>query len=161
MCLWPFACWNCEFKFCWGHGCLPLLSVVCFQVDAFASDWSRVQRSPTGVWCVCVWSWSHNNEEAPAHKGLLGHCGGGGDVNTLSMLHSTYSRCIKEGSIQASWCMVLPWVTSRVQECSNVCFSMCKIYLFMSIHNKTENKCNLSGINLNVMLKCYLTEPWI
>jgi hypothetical protein len=38
-----------------------------------------------------------------------------------------YSRCVKEGSIQASWCVVLPCVTSRVHECSNVCFSVCKM----------------------------------
>jgi hypothetical protein len=58
------------------------------------------------------------------------------------MFYSTYIRCVKEGSIQESWCMVLPSVTSRVQECSNVCFWICKMYLFMSICNKTENKHN-------------------
>lgn len=35
------------------------------------------------------------------------------------------------------------------------------MYLFMSICNITENKRNLSGINLNVILKSNLTEPWI
>jgi hypothetical protein len=35
------------------------------------------------------------------------------------------------------------------------------MYLFMSISNKTENKRNLSGINLNVILKRNLTEPRI
>jgi hypothetical protein len=29
---------------------------------------------------------------------------------------------------------------------------MCKIYLFMSIYNKTENRRNLGGINLDVIL---------
>jgi hypothetical protein len=32
----------------------------------------------------------------------------GGGVKILTMLCSTYSSCIKEGSIQASSCMVLP-----------------------------------------------------
>jgi hypothetical protein len=57
--------------------------------------------------------------------------------------------------------MVLPSVTSRTQECSNVCFWMCQIYLFMSTCNKTENKCNLSGIKLNFILKHILTEDRI
>jgi hypothetical protein len=70
----------------------------------------------------------------------------------LSMLYNTCSRCIEDRSIQASWCVV--------QECSHMCFWMCKMYLFMAICSKTENKCNLSGINLNVILKCNLTEPW-
>jgi hypothetical protein len=72
-----------------------------------------------------------------------------------------YSRCVTEGSIQTSWCAVLPSVAPRVHECSNVCFCVCKMQLFMSICNNTENKCNLTGINLNVMLKSNLTEPRI
>jgi hypothetical protein len=32
------------------------------------------------------------------------------------------------------------------------------MYLFMSICNKTESKCNLRGINLNVILKRNLTK---
>ena len=30
-----------------GHGCLSVVSVMCCQVDASATDWSPVQRSPT------------------------------------------------------------------------------------------------------------------
>ena len=30
-----------------GHGCLPLVSVLCCQVEFSASGWSLVQRSPT------------------------------------------------------------------------------------------------------------------
>jgi hypothetical protein len=32
------ACWNCGFESRWGHGCLSLVSVVCFQVEVSASD---------------------------------------------------------------------------------------------------------------------------
>jgi hypothetical protein len=35
------------------------------------------------------------------------------------------------------------------------------MYLFMSIYKKTENKHNLSGMNLNVIWKRNLTEPRI
>jgi hypothetical protein len=38
-----------------------------------------------------------------------------------------HSRCVKEGRIEASWCVVLPSVTSRVHECSNVCLCVCKM----------------------------------
>jgi hypothetical protein len=31
----------------------------------------------------------------------------------------------------------------------NVCLGLCKMYLYVSICNKTENKHNLSGIKLN------------
>ena len=41
--LWPLACCDCGFEFCWGHGCLCLVSVVCCQVDVFATS-----RSYTG-----------------------------------------------------------------------------------------------------------------
>jgi hypothetical protein len=43
----PLACWDCGFESRRGHGCLSLLSVVCWQVEVSASDWSLVQRSPT------------------------------------------------------------------------------------------------------------------
>jgi len=29
-----------------GHGCLSVVSAVCYQVEVFATDWSLVQRSP-------------------------------------------------------------------------------------------------------------------
>ena len=35
---WPLTCWECEFEFRRRHGCLPLLNVVCFQVQADPSS---------------------------------------------------------------------------------------------------------------------------
>jgi hypothetical protein len=61
-----------------------------------------------------------------------------------------FSKCIQEGSTQTSLCMVLPSPTSRL-----------KMHLIMSICSKTKNKCDLSGIDLNVILKRNLTEPRI
>jgi hypothetical protein len=49
---------------------VSLVSVVCFQVEVSATGWSLVQRSPT-EWCVWVWSWNLDNEEALAHWGLF------------------------------------------------------------------------------------------
>ena len=43
----PLACWNCGFESRRGHGCLSLVSVVCCQVEVYASGWSLIQRSPT------------------------------------------------------------------------------------------------------------------
>ena len=50
------------------HGCLFLVSAVCFQVEVPASGWSLVQRSPTECG-VSNWvrSWSLDNGEALAH----------------------------------------------------------------------------------------------
>jgi hypothetical protein len=39
-----------------GHGCLSLVSVVCCQVEASASSWSLVQRSPIECGVSKVWS---------------------------------------------------------------------------------------------------------
>jgi hypothetical protein len=46
-CLWPLSCcdFGCESR--WGHVYLPFVSVVWCQVEASASGWSLVQRSPT------------------------------------------------------------------------------------------------------------------
>jgi hypothetical protein len=46
---------DCGFKSRRGHGCLSLVSVVCCQVEVFATSWSLVQRSPTerGVSTMC------------------------------------------------------------------------------------------------------------
>jgi len=62
--------WDCGFEFWRGHGCLPLMSVVCCRVEVSATGRSPVQRSPTkcGIW---VWSWSFDNEEALAHYGAV------------------------------------------------------------------------------------------
>ena len=38
---------DCGFEFRRERGCLSLASVVCCQVEVFASSWSLVQRSPT------------------------------------------------------------------------------------------------------------------
>jgi hypothetical protein len=89
---------------------------------------------------------------------MRGCCAMGGGVVKNCEYVVEYSRCIKERSIQPSWCVVLPSVTSRIHECNNVCFCVCKICLFMSICNETENKRNLSGIHLNAMLRSNLTE---
>jgi len=36
------------------HGCLSLMSVVCYQVEVSAADRSLAQRSPTECVCVCL-----------------------------------------------------------------------------------------------------------
>jgi phage tail protein X len=43
----PLACWDCGFKSRRRHGCLSVVSVVFCQVEASATSWSLVQRSPT------------------------------------------------------------------------------------------------------------------
>jgi hypothetical protein len=35
--LWPLGCWGCWFESRPGHGCLSLVSVVCCQVEVFAT----------------------------------------------------------------------------------------------------------------------------
>jgi len=50
------ACWFCGFDSPlppW-HGCLCLVSVVCYQVEVSATDRSLDQRSHTGVVCLGV-----------------------------------------------------------------------------------------------------------
>ena len=54
-----------------GYGFLSLLSVVCCQVEVFASGWSLVQGSPTKCVYVWMWSWTLGNEEALACWGLV------------------------------------------------------------------------------------------
>jgi len=44
---WPLACWDCGFESHRGHGCLSVVSIVCWQVEVSASGWSLVQRIPT------------------------------------------------------------------------------------------------------------------
>ena len=53
--LLPLACCDYGFESRRGHGCLSVVSVVCFQVEAFQSGRSIVQRDPTEC-CVseCV-----------------------------------------------------------------------------------------------------------
>ena len=48
----PLACWNCEFEFRQGHGCLYLVSAVVCDVEVSATGRSLVQRIATE--CVCV-----------------------------------------------------------------------------------------------------------
>jgi hypothetical protein len=43
----PLDYWDCGFESRLGHGCLSVVSVVCCQVDVYATGWSLVQRSPT------------------------------------------------------------------------------------------------------------------
>ena len=51
------ACGDCVFISHRGHGCLPLVSVVCCQVEMSAKGWSLVQGSPTEC-CVSEWQWN-------------------------------------------------------------------------------------------------------
>jgi len=49
---WPhglrqLAYWDCWFESHRRHGCLSIVSVVCYQVEVPATGWSLVQRSPT------------------------------------------------------------------------------------------------------------------
>jgi hypothetical protein len=43
----PFACWDCGFESHRGYECLSLLSAVLCQVEASATGWSLVHRTPT------------------------------------------------------------------------------------------------------------------
>jgi hypothetical protein len=43
----PLACWDCGFESRQRHECLPVVSVVRFQVGVSAPGLSLVQRSPT------------------------------------------------------------------------------------------------------------------
>ena len=43
--LQPLACWDCGFESHRWHGCLSVVSVLCFQVEVSATSWSLVQRS--------------------------------------------------------------------------------------------------------------------
>jgi hypothetical protein len=45
--LQQLACWDCGFVARRWYGVLSLVSVVCCQVEVFASGWSLVHRSPT------------------------------------------------------------------------------------------------------------------
>ena len=49
----PLACWDRGFESHRGHGCLPVSSVMCCQVEVSATSRSLVQRSSTD-WCVVV-----------------------------------------------------------------------------------------------------------
>jgi hypothetical protein len=49
----PLASCNCGFESAWGHGSLPLVNVVCCQVEVSATGRSLVQRSPTNRMCAC------------------------------------------------------------------------------------------------------------
>jgi len=44
---WPLACCDRGFESHPGLGSLSVVSVVCCQVEVYATDWSLVQRSPT------------------------------------------------------------------------------------------------------------------
>jgi hypothetical protein len=58
-----------------GHGCLSVVSVVCYQVEVSATGWSLVQGSPTecGVSKKNCDREVSKNEEAQAHIGLSSH----------------------------------------------------------------------------------------
>jgi hypothetical protein len=46
------VCWDCRSESCWGHGCLSLVSVLCFHIKISEMGQYLTQRSPTE--CVCV-----------------------------------------------------------------------------------------------------------
>jgi hypothetical protein len=51
---------------------LSVVSVVCFQVEVSATDWSLVQRSSTDFGAsLCVWSRYLENEEAKSRYGAV------------------------------------------------------------------------------------------
>jgi len=58
------------------HGCLSVVSVVCCQVEVSGTSWSFVQKGPTLLFCVVVWSRNLANGETMAHwgQGLLYYC---------------------------------------------------------------------------------------
>jgi hypothetical protein len=65
--LWPFACWDCGFESCRGHGwsvtcecCVLSRRDICVGLITSPEESYR-------VWCVWVWSWSLDNVEALAH----------------------------------------------------------------------------------------------
>jgi len=55
----PNACWDCGFASLQGHGCLTILSVVCYQVEVSTSGRYLVQGSPTD--CVSLNAMRSNN----------------------------------------------------------------------------------------------------
>jgi len=63
------ACWDCGFESRRGHGCLPVWSVVCCQVEVSSTGLSLVQRSLPTVMRRCVWSRNLKNDEALARVG--------------------------------------------------------------------------------------------
>jgi hypothetical protein len=69
---WPLACWDCGFEYCRRHGCLSVVSVVCWQVEVSATSRSLVQRSPTEC---CV---SECDDGFSIMRRLGGCLGGGG-----------------------------------------------------------------------------------
>jgi hypothetical protein len=71
-----FGCWDYGFESRRGHGCLSLVSVVCCQVEVFATGWSLVQRSPTECGVSECDREASKNEAALAHWGLLRHGNG-------------------------------------------------------------------------------------
>jgi len=65
-CMQIFTCWDCGFESHRRHGCLSVVSGVCFQVQVSATSWSLVQRSLPTVMRRCVLSSNLVNEEAMA-----------------------------------------------------------------------------------------------
>ena len=67
----PLACWDRGFESHWGHGCLSVVSVVCCQVEVFATDWSLVQGSPTDCGAsLCVIKKPRTREGYSPARGL-------------------------------------------------------------------------------------------
>jgi len=70
----PLVCWDCGFQSRWEHECLSLVSVVLSGRRFCNGLFSRPGES-NRMWCVWVWLWSLDSEEALAHKGLSHHGG--------------------------------------------------------------------------------------
>ena len=63
------ARWVCEFETRWGHGCLCLVSVVMSGRGLCDGSITRPGESYR-VWCVWVWPWILDNEDALVHYGV-------------------------------------------------------------------------------------------
>jgi len=72
------------------HGCLSLVSVVCYQVEISASGWSLVQRSPTGCG---VYECDRKVSIMRRHWPTRGCCAMGGGVTKFLLLLITSYLC--------------------------------------------------------------------
>jgi len=82
--LWNSAvCWGCGFEYRWRHGCLCLVSVVCCQIQVFATGWSFVQKSPT----ECGVSECHRESSTTRRPWHNGGCCAVGYTNIESVMN--------------------------------------------------------------------------
>jgi len=87
------------------HGCLSLVSVVCFQVQVSASGWSLIQRNPTecGVSNEC--NFEPQKGEAMTRKRVQAPWWGGGDMpndrTRISIVKWIARHCIRQKAVQS------------------------------------------------------------